>query len=43
MSFNPSNAKVTFVKSKRMQRFKKNHPNPVKLVFIGKLLPSTLM
>ena len=31
--FNPSNAKVTFVQSTKMQRFFENHLNPVLLVF----------
>ena len=37
--FNPSNAKATLVQSKEIFE---NHLNPVVLVFIGKLLLSTL-
>ena len=42
LHINPSNAKATFVQSTRTQRFLENHLNPVLLVFIGKLLLSTL-
>ena len=39
MNFNPSNAEATFIQSTRIFE---NHLNPVMLVFIGKLLLSTL-
>ena len=39
---NPPNAEATFVQSTGMQRFFENHLNPVMLVFIGELSPSTL-
>ena len=39
---NPSNAKTAFVQSTRMQRFFGDRPNPVMLVFIGKLSLSIL-
>ena len=41
-SLNPFHAEATFVHRRKMQKTFENHPNPVMLVFIGKISASTL-